>query len=75
GEKASPELQAEIGDLLFIVTNLARKLGVDPEVALEGTNEKFLHRFAQIEKGLKEHGSSLEEASLEEMNEIWNAAK
>ena len=75
GERASPELQAEIGDLLFIVTNLARKLGVDPEVALEGTNEKFLHRFAQIEKGLKEQASSLEEASLEEMNEIWNAAK
>ena len=75
GEKASPELQAEIGDLLFIVTNLARKLGVDPEVALEGTNEKFLHRFAQIEKCLKEQDSSLDEASLEEMNEIWNAAK
>ncbi len=75
GEKASPELQAEIGDLLFIVTNLARKLGVDPEVALEGTNEKFLHRFAQIERGLKEHGSSLEKASLEEMNAIWNASK
>ena len=75
GEKASPELEAEIGDLLFIVTNLARKLGVDPEAALEGTNEKFLHRFAQIEKGLKEQGSSLEQASLEAMNEIWKAAK
>jgi len=75
GEKASSELQAEIGDLLFIVTNLARKLGIDPEVALEGTNEKFLQRFARIEKELKQDGSSLEAASLEEMNAIWNSAK
>ena len=75
GKEASPELQAEIGDLLFIVTNLARKLDVDPEVALEGTNEKFLHRFAQIEKTLKEQGSTLKEASLEEMDAIWNSAK
>lgn len=75
GDKASPELQAEIGDLLFIVTNLARKLGVDPEVALEGTNEKFLHRFAAIEKGLKDEGVSLEDASMEQMDLLWNAAK
>lgn len=75
GDKASPELQAEIGDLLFIVTNLARKLDVDPEVALEGTNEKFLHRFAAIEKGLKKKGTTLEDASLEEMDAIWNSAK
>ena len=75
GDKASPELQAEIGDLLFIVTNLARKLGVDPEVALEGTNEKFLHRFAAIEKGLKADGISLENATLEQMDVFWNGAK
>ena len=75
GEKASPELQAEIGDLLFIVTNLARKLGVDPEVALEGTNEKFLHRFAAIEKGLKADGITLEAATLEQMDVYWNGAK
>mgnify|MGYP002631985595 CR=1 FL=1 len=75
GDKASPELQAEIGDLLFIVTNLARKLGVDPEVALEGTNEKFLHRFAAIEKGLKADGISLEDATLEQMDVFWNGAK
>jgi len=75
GDKASPELQAEIGDLLFIVTNLARKLGVDPEVALEGTNEKFLHRFTAIEKGLKADGLTFEEASLEQMDVYWNGAK
>lgn len=75
GTPASPELEAEIGDLLFIVTNLARKLKVDPEAALEGTNQKFLHRFQEIEKGLKAQNLTLEEASLEQMDAIWNAAK
>lgn len=75
GEPAAPALQAEIGDLLFIVTNLARKVGVDPEVALESTNAKFLHRFSAIEKGLKNEGLSLEEASIDKMNAYWNAAK
>lgn len=75
GQPASRELQAEIGDLLFIVTNLARKLGVDPEVALEGTNDKFLHRFDQIEKGLKKDSITLEDATLEQMDVFWNAAK
>lgn len=75
GDAASPDLQAEIGDLLFIVTNLARKLGVDPEVALEGTNEKFLHRFAAIEQGLKDENLTLEEATLEQMDVHWDAAK
>jgi len=69
------ELQSEIGDLLFIVINLARKLGIDPEVALEGTNEKFIHRFAAIEKGLQAQNINLEEATLEQMDAHWNAAK
>lgn len=75
GKNATPELEAEIGDLLFIVTNLARKLNIDPEVALEGTNQKFLHRFAKIEEGLKAQNTTLEEASLAEMDRLWNAAK
>lgn len=75
GETPTPELQAEIGDLLFIVTNLARKLGVDPEVALEGTNEKFLYRFAAIEKGLKAEGIPLGQASAQQMDIHWDAAK
>lgn len=75
GTPASPELQAEIGDLLFIVTNLARKLKIDPEVALEGTNQKFLHRFSRIEEGLKSEGVTLEEASLEQMDLFWEGAK
>jgi len=75
GAPASPELEGEIGDLLFIVTNLARKLKVDPEAALEGTNQKFLHRFQAIEKGLKAQDIGLADASLDQMNIIWNEAK
>ncbi len=75
GQAASPELEAEIGDLLFIVTNLARKLGIDPEAALEGTNQKFLHRFAEIEKGLKADQISLKDATIEQMDAFWDAAK
>lgn len=72
---ASKEVKEEIGDLLFIVVNLARKLGIDPEVALEGTNLKFEQRFKEVESGVKEAGSSLEEATLEEMERHWQAAK
>jgi len=75
GTDASQELQEEIGDLLFIVANLARKLGVDPEVALEGTNHKFLKRFAHVEGSLKNEGISLNDASLEQMDAYWNDAK
>jgi MazG family protein len=71
-EPAHLELQEEIGDLLFIVTNLARKVGVDPEAALEGTNQKFLDRFAHIEKGLSDDGLTLEEATLDQMDHYWN---
>ncbi|MGJ8698060.1 MAG: nucleoside triphosphate pyrophosphohydrolase [Verrucomicrobiaceae bacterium] len=75
GQPASAELRSEIGDVLFIVTNLARKLGVDPEVALEGTNNKFLDRFAHIEAGLKRDGVSLQDATLEQMDVHWNARR
>ena len=68
-------LEEEVGDLLFVVVNLARKLGIDPEVALEGTNTKFERRFGEMEQDLSERGRSLEEATLEEMEEGWNRAK
>ena len=55
--------------------SLARKMGIDPEVALEGTNVKFEERFASMEQELRERGSSLEEASLEEMEEGWVHSK
>ena len=75
GAAASEELRAEVGDLLFVVVNLARKLRIDPEVALEGTNAKFMDRFARVEAGLKEAGRTLEEASLDEMEVHWLRAK
>ena len=75
GEDAAPALESEVGDLLFAVVNLARKLGMDPEVALEGTNVKFEKRFAAMEQDLRERGSSLEGASLDEMEEGWVRAK
>jgi len=65
----------EVGDLLFTLANLARKLDVDPEAALAGTNLKFRRRFAQVEKGLAARGKSAAEASLEEMDALWEEAK
>lgn len=65
----------EVGDLLFVVVNLARKLKVDPETALRGANAKFERRFRYIETALRDQGRSLEGTSLEEMDELWGAAK
>jgi ATP diphosphatase len=73
---APPEmLEAEIGDLLFAVANLARHLGVDPEAALRTSNAKFIRRFRHIEKTLADKGKSPSEASLDEMEALWQAAK
>jgi nucleoside triphosphate diphosphatase len=69
------ELAAETGDLLFALVNLARHVGADPESALRGTNAKFERRFAYIERALAAKGRSLEQASLEEMDALWNEAK
>ena len=68
-------VEEEIGDLLFAVVNLARKLNVEPENALKKTNRKFRQRFKFIEESLKSSGKSLEESNLEEMDALWNAAK
>ena len=65
----------EFGDLLFAMANLARHLKLDPEDALRGANEKFVRRFRAIETGLAARGRSLEEASLEEMEGLWQDAK
>jgi len=69
------ELAAETGDLMFALVNLARHVGADPEAALRGTNAKFERRFAHIERALAAKGRSLEEASLAEMDALWNEAK
>src|SRR5215470_5984615 len=69
------EIAEELGDLLFVVVNLARRLGVEPETALKKTNRKFRKRFKFIEDELKAADKELEESSLEEMDSLWNAAK
>ena len=75
-DHGDPEkLADETGDLLFAVVNLARHVGADPEIALRGTNAKFERRFAYIERALAAQGRSLEEASLAEMDALWNEAK
>lgn len=68
-------IEEEIGDLLFVVVNLARKLDIEPETALKRTNRKFRQRFKFIESELKNQAKSFEESSLEEMDKLWNEAK
>lgn len=70
-----PRVADELGDILFVLANLGRHLKVDPEAALHGTVDKFRRRFAFIEKTLFERRSSLAEASLDEMETIWQLAK
>ncbi len=69
------ELEGELGDLLFVLVNLARFVKVDPEQALRKTNAKFRERFRYIEQRLSERGKSPAEASLEEMDALWQEAK
>jgi ATP diphosphatase len=69
------ELAEETGDLLFALVNLARHIDADPESALRGTNAKFERRFAYIERALAEQGRSPQDASLAEMDALWNEAK
>lgn len=66
---------AEVGDLLFAVVNLARHLDVDPETVLRATNLKFERRFASIEAALATRGKTPPQATLAEMDELWNEAK
>ena len=65
----------EVGDLLFVVVNLARHLKVDPEAALRQANGKFERRFRFIERNLREAGRKAEECSLEELDSLWGEAK
>ncbi|GAA0636483.1 nucleoside triphosphate pyrophosphohydrolase [Brevundimonas lenta] len=65
----------EMGDLLFVLANLARKLGVEPEDALRGANAKFIRRFHFIEAALAQDGRTPEQSDLAEMDGLWDAAK
>ncbi len=72
-EKA--KIESEFGDVLFSMINYARFIDVDPEMALERTNKKFIKRFQYLEAESKKDGKEMSEMSLEEMDEYWNAAK
>jgi MazG family protein len=69
------EMENEFGDLLFSIVNAARLYGVDPEMALEKTNRKFIGRFNYLEKQTIKKGKSLKSMNLDEMNIIWEEAK
>ncbi len=69
------EVESEIGDLLFAVVNLARRLDIEPETALKRSNRKFRRRFRFIEKELESAGKRIGESELEEMDALWNIAK
>ncbi len=69
------EIEGEIGDLLFVVANLARHLKVDPEAALRVTNAKVVSRFKWIEAALAKQGRTTADATLEEMEALWQEAK
>lgn len=68
-------LAEELGDMLFVMANIARHLDIDPEDALRGTNAKFESRFRKIEQALVEKGKKPQDSSLEEMDALWNEAK
>ena len=68
-------LEEEVGDLFFVLVNLARHLDVDAESALRKTNRKFRRRFGFVEEQLTKEGGKIEDASLEQMEALWRQAK
>ncbi len=75
GDQARARAREELGDLLFVMANLARKLEIDPEDALRAANAKFIRRFRFIEAALAADGRSPEQSDLAEMDRLWDAAK
>ena len=71
----STKVKEEFGDLLFVMANVARHLKVDPEAALREANVKFVRRFKSIEQALAKDGRRCEDATLEEMDQLWDEAK
>lgn len=69
------DIQDELGDLLFMLVNFARFLDVTPEQALDSVNRKFVRRLRHIEAGLRESGRDWQDASLDEMEALWQASK
>jgi uncharacterized protein YabN with tetrapyrrole methylase and pyrophosphatase domain len=69
------EIEGEVGDILFVLVNLARFLKVDPEQALRKSNSKFRRRFAHVETELQRRGKTLADSNIAEMEELWQDAK
>ena len=74
-EQLQARLEEEVGDLFFVLVNIARYLSVDPESALRKTNRKFRRRFQWMEARLHESGRSAEDAPMEELESLWQKAK
>ena len=74
-EELQARLEGEVGDLFFVLVNLARYLSVDPESALRKTNRKFKRRFQWMEERLHEAGRTADQASMEELESLWQLAK
>ena len=74
-ETLRDRLEDELGDMLFVLVNIARYLSLDPESALRKTNRKFKRRFQWLEEKLREQGRQLSETSLEEMEALWQKSK
>jgi MazG family protein len=75
GVRAQQHMEEEMGDLLFAIANLARKLKLEPESALRRANEKFIARFESMERAFEAEGSSIHEATLDEMERRWQQIK
>jgi uncharacterized protein YabN with tetrapyrrole methylase and pyrophosphatase domain len=75
GAADAPARYEEFGDLLFVVVNLGRKLGVDPEAALRAASRKFASRFALVERMAEADGVELRTLALDQLDELWQRAK
>jgi uncharacterized protein YabN with tetrapyrrole methylase and pyrophosphatase domain len=80
GSQVVPEdlrvrLEGEVGDLFFVMVNIARYLAIDPESALRRTNRKFRRRFQWMEERLHENGTTPERATMDELESLWQQAK
>jgi len=74
-EELKTRLEGEIGDMFFVLVNIARYLSLDPESALKKTNRKFKRRFQWLEQEIRRSGRRLEDATLDEMEELWQQSK
>ena len=73
--KNPQNIHDEIGDLLFSIANIARKLDVSPEEALQSANRKFMRRFEVMERSVRSEGRNLDQLTLEQMDALWDEAK